>query len=62
MSFLRDLTSQVGRNLITGPHKTKVRKDGRPIWVERWVDFNNELETQAAIDYITDECKGVYLH
>lgn len=60
MSFLRDLTSQVGRNLITGPHKTKVRKDGRPIWVERWVDFNNELETQAAIDYITDECKGVY--
>ena len=60
MSFLQDLTSQVGRNLITGPHKTEVRKDGRPKWVERWVDFRNELETQAAVDYVADECKGVY--
>lgn len=60
MSFLKDLTSQVGRNLITGPHKTEVRKDGRPRWVERWVDFSNDVETQAAVDYVADECKGVY--
>lgn len=60
MSFLKDLTSQVGRNLITGPHKTEVRKDGSPKWVERWVNFADELETQAAVDYVADECKGVY--
>ena len=60
MSFLRDLTSRAGKNLITGPHKTRTRKDGTPSWNEIWVDFANEVETQRAIDAIEAECKGTY--
>ncbi len=60
MTFLRDLTSNQGKNLITGPHKTRVRKDGSPAWVEWWVDFANEAETQRAIDIVEAECKGTY--
>lgn len=60
MSFLQSLTSRSGKNLITGPHKTRVTQDGNPLWIERWVDFSDEHATQAAIDFVEEQCKGTY--
>lgn len=60
MQFLSDLTGRAGKNLITGPHKTKLNKKGGTAWEHRWVDFTNEAETQRAIDYIETNCTGTY--
>lgn len=60
MTFLQEVTSRAGKNLITGPHKTRVTKDGRPIWVEKWVDFSNEEATDLAVREVLEQCKGTY--
>lgn len=60
MAFLLDITSQAGMNLITGPHKTKTRKDGQPIWVEHWVKFDDIQTVDNAIRDVNTNCKGTY--
>lgn len=60
MSFLQSLTSQKGKNLITGPHKTRTMKNGSPLWIEKWVDFSDDKATQAAVDFVEEQCTGTY--
>lgn len=60
MDFLRDMTSNQGKNLITGPHKTRLTKDGNVSWDHHWVDFSNSTAVQRAIDSVEQECNGVY--
>ena len=60
MDFLRDMTSQQGKNLITGPHKTRLTKNGDVSWDQHWVDFSDDVAVQRAIDSVEQECKGVY--
>lgn len=60
MTFLQQITSRAGKNLITGPHKTKVHSNGSPMWVEKWVDFENEQDTDLAIKAVEQTCKGTY--
>lgn len=60
MTFLQEVTSRNGKNLITGPHKTRTREDGSPIWVEKWVNFSDELQTDTAVAQVREQCKGVY--
>lgn len=60
MDFLRDMTSRQGRNLITGPSKTRTRKDGSASWDEHWIDFTDAKAVQKAIDSVEQKCSGVY--
>lgn len=60
MDFLRNMTSQLGRNLITGPSKTRKRQDGQPSWDEYWIDFNDDQAIAKAIDTVYENCTGVY--
>lgn len=60
MNFLETITSRNGRNLITGPHKTKTHENGQVMWVQQWVDFADHAATERAIDRVQEEASGVY--
>lgn len=60
MDFLRDMTSRQGKNLITGPHKTRKTKTGDVSWDQHWVDFSDNVAVQRAIDSVEENCTGTY--
>lgn len=58
--FLSTVTSRLGHNVLTGPHKTEVDERGNPRWRQEWVDLANTEAVNAALARLSQQCKNVY--